>query len=98
MPVSVGSLAFQLDFQGQSRQNLYPSGARPDETSQNAYGLLNGRISLTIDDMGLEASIYGRNLADKVYAAGAFQFEAAGYNLKYLGPPREVGVQVVKRF
>jgi len=98
VPVSFGQLAFQLDYQGQSRQNLYPSGVRTDETSQNGYGILNGRISLNVEEHGFEASIFGRNLADKTYAAGASMFEAVGFNLKYLGPPREVGIQLVKKF
>ena len=96
--VPLGQLAFQLDYQGQSRQNLYPAGLRTDETSQNAYGILNGRISLNVEDEGVEISVFGRNLANKTYAAGAFMFESVGYNLKYLGAPRELGVQLVKKF
>ncbi|WP_324741684.1 TonB-dependent receptor [Tsuneonella sp. CC-YZS046] len=96
---ALGLLSLQADYQGQGRQNLYPGGARPEETTQKAYGLLNGRISLDIDDARYQIAIFGRNILDKEYASGAQAFDKSlGYNIKYLGAPRTYGVELKTNF
>ncbi|MDB5970024.1 MAG: hypothetical protein JWQ90_2474 [Hydrocarboniphaga sp.] len=99
VPLSTGELAFQADYQGQSKQNLYPAVAKqPEDVTQDAYGLLNARISYTHDAADLEVSIFGRNLLDEVYAESGLSTEGLGTNFLNIGEPRTYGVQLVKKF
>ena len=95
----IGLLSLQADYQGQGRQNLYPGAARPIETTQSAYGLLNGRISLDLNDGKYQVAVFGRNILDKEYASGAQAFDKSlGYNIKYLGAPRTYGIELKAEF
>jgi iron complex outermembrane receptor protein len=99
MPIDPGSLLFQVDYQGRSRQNLYPAVARqPGDVTQPAYGLLNARVSLTLDKAGMDIAVFARNLTDKFYFSGGLANEGLGLNNGILGEPRIWGAEITKRF
>jgi iron complex outermembrane receptor protein len=99
-PVGPGDFSIQADFQGQSSQNLYPAAVRqPQDVTQPAYGLLNGRLTYNLPNLGLEVAVYGRNLLDKVYAEGGLANEAGiGLNYLNIGEPRTFGLELTKTF
>lgn len=99
VPLDFGQLQLQADYQGQSRQNVYPAVARqPEDVTQGAYGLLNGRISLSVDDEDFEVALFGRNLLGETYIEGGLSLEALGQNYINVGEPRVFGIELTKRF
>lgn len=63
---------------------------------QGAYGLLNAMVVARFDAVGLELSLWGRNLADERYIRRSVDF---GSMLNALpGEPRTYGVSVRYRF
>lgn len=100
VPVGPNELAAQVDYQGQSAQNLYPAVARqPEDVRQAGYGLLNARLSYRIDSQDLEIALFGKNLTDKVYADSALSLESGlGFNIISIAAPRTFGLELTKRF
>ncbi len=96
VPVSMGDAIFQLSYQGQSKQNLYPSGKLTDQLTQSGYGLLNGAMRLRMDDY--EVAFYARNITDELYYISGISIEALGYNILNLGSPRTFGVEFTAHF
>ena len=87
-----------VNYAWQSRQDLQPQSRETDQTSLPAYGLLNGRIGVEFEDLGLEVSVFGRNLTKKRYDAAFITLESLGFNTAQPGTPRVVGVQIIKSF
>jgi iron complex outermembrane receptor protein len=69
--------------------NLFP-------TVQNGYGLLNARLSYSLEDWTVAA--FATNLTDERYRTYGFSSTAAGITEAYYGPPRQYGVTVTRRF
>lgn len=93
--------AIDVDYAGQSSQNLYPAGGnlQPQDVTQKAYGLLNSRISYSFKASGFEVAVFGKNLLDKTYADGGLAIEAGlGVNVLNIAPPRTYGVELTKTF
>ncbi len=68
---------------------------------QNAYGVLNGRITFTPDDSPIEVSVYGNNLLDRDHFAGGTDFaEGVGIGLwtRNWQDRRNFGVELTYRF
>ena len=65
---------------------------------QPGYGLLNGSLTLRLNDVGLEASLYGRNLLNKGYDVAGTSLESVGFNVLWAGEPRIFGLQLTQRF
>jgi iron complex outermembrane receptor protein len=79
-----------------------------------AYGLLNGRVSLTSDDGAWRVTLFGNNLSDEVYAnfasrfgGGFWEASPAPFGLRApdrsalgntMGRPREFGLQFQYNF
>lgn len=97
-PVRIGDLMFELDYDWKSAVNLAGHAVYADQVTQGSYGLLNGRINLHLDARNLDVALYGRNLTNVNYADQAFTLEQGGFNQKYLGVPREYGVEVSMKF
>jgi len=99
VPSSMGELAFQLDYSWQDKVVLSPDTPSPEQVTQEAYGLLNGRVSLKLDRWDAEVAIFGKNLTDKAYATGAVSLQRSlGFNNLVIGEPRTYGVEFRKRF
>ncbi|WP_404478851.1 TonB-dependent receptor domain-containing protein [Novosphingobium sp. BL-52-GroH] len=71
-------------------------GALANELSKTpAYGLVNGRVGLTLDN-GLEVFVFGRNLTNEKYITNTFASLAGslGVATNFPGDPRTYGVGV----
>ena len=68
-------------------------------TREPSYGLMNGRISFTTSDNQLEFAAFARNLFNKKYNEGRFDFvDTLGFAVAYVGDPRTFGVEAKIRF
>ena len=97
-PVGIGDLMFELDYDWKSAVNLAGHAVYADQVTQGSYGLLNGRINLHLDARNLDIALFGKNITNVRYADQAFTLEQGGFNQKYLGTPREYGVEVSMKF
>ena len=97
-----GSLASTLDYSYRSTFDFEPDNHSLDSAAsvlQSGYGLLNGRIAQTITAWQLEVALWGRNLTNKQYFAGANDFSGQlGFAYTIPGIPRTFGVEVRKNF
>jgi iron complex outermembrane receptor protein len=98
VPLESGDLIGSLTWSGRSSQNLYPASKQKQQVTQEAYGLLAGRLTWAVKSENVELSIFGRNLLDKKYSVGAVGLESIGWNAIIAGEPRTYGVELVKRF
>lgn len=109
LPTSFGNVQGGLSYSYQSRVDFQPSnhlvgGAAvgvPASLSQQApYGLLDGRIAMHVDKGDFDVAIYGRNLTNKYYIAGALDLSSSGLGIvvAYPGDPRTFGFEVSKKF
>jgi iron complex outermembrane receptor protein len=75
-------------------------GASETLTREPAYGLLNGRLAVHMDDSNMEVSLWGSNILDKKYYTYRNDLVGAGLGLVtgLTGPSRAYGVEVSKRF
>jgi len=64
---------------------------------QDAYWLLNGRVSLYFGD-DWEAALWGKNLTDKEYISHGFNQLNLGNGYRLYGAPRTYGLSVTKHF
>jgi iron complex outermembrane receptor protein len=93
---SYGTLGMRTAWSHRGSQQNDPSGA--DATLANKYGLLDGRVSLTLADGKTEIAAFGTNLLDRRYfnnAAASLEFGTA---TRLFGPPRQYGVEVLRSF
>jgi iron complex outermembrane receptor protein len=72
----------------------------PSETilRQNAYALLDARISYEFTRANASVALFGRNLTDKKYNIGAAALRPVGISELLAGEPRFLGIEVTKRF
>jgi iron complex outermembrane receptor protein len=97
-PTSVGDLLLALDYRWQSDRNVQPPSKLRDQVTQQAFALLNGRVSLTVDAWDADIALFGRNLTDKKYFDSGTGLESLGYNTVEYAEPRTYGIQITKRF
>ena len=93
------SLTGRVDYSHKSRIE-FDQGNSP-LVAQRAYGLLNARLALDIEDSGLSFALFGTNLTDKDYAIGGHDDGingSLGFVLQQMGAPREWGVSAAYRF
>lgn len=64
--------------------------------TESGYGLLDARVSITPNDGDLVFSVWGRNLADKLYRTNVIAF--FGDEVSRLGAPRTYGAELSVRF
>lgn len=102
VPVGVGDLQFGVDWYWQSKVVFDPDNhsAFSGATGlQDAYSLFNGRIALDFAGQDLQIAVWGKNLTNEYYLAGALDVTAAlGYGANYYAPPRTFGLMVTKKF
>ena len=92
----LGELGLRTAWSHRGSQQNDPSGS--DETLSNKYGLLDGRVSLTLPDGRTEIAAFGTNLLDRRYfdsAAANLEFGAA---TRIFGPPRQYGIEILRTF
>jgi len=92
------SLSAYLQWVWTGERNLQPQAQIRSQNVQPGYGLLNGSLTLRLDDPGIEVSLYGRNLLNKSYDVAGTSLEGVGFNVLWAGEPRMFGLQLTKRF
>ena len=72
---------------------------RNKEVGQDSYSIWNARVSWTDETESLELALWGKNLADKEYAAYMFELtDTVGADQVMRGQPRTYGVDVKYHF
>lgn len=98
-PTSVGTVRAQLDYFWMD--SFYASGPSTavsvDAARIAARGLLNGRISVSIDG-GWDVAAFSRNLTNKKYYSFITDTTPVGFISAVVGPPRTFGMEIKKRF
>lgn len=92
------SLSAYVQWVWTGERNLQPQAQIRSQNVQPGYGLLNGSLTLRIDSLGLDATLYGRNLLNKGYDVAGTSLESLGFNVLWAGEPRMFGLQLTKRF
>ncbi len=87
-----GTLALQANYHYQD--DVFFETSNNPLLAQDAYGLLDGRISFSSPDGDWEVALWGRNLTDERYLLGVVGLGAFGYNLQSWGEPLTWGVDV----
>ena len=94
-----------VNYQDDAQTSPFPANAQGADANGNLIlrqkgntqmeerTLVNGYITYTGADDGLEISVYGKNLTDEVYRVAANPV-ATLWNFTRHGPPREIGIQV----
>jgi iron complex outermembrane recepter protein len=99
MPTQVGDLTANVNWTWQDDLALIPESPEfAINAIQKSYGLLSGRIALSIEDWDAEVAVFGRNLTDEKYYTTAIGFQNLGFATSFTGEPRTYGVQFIKRF
>lgn len=92
---SYGKYSVHADYGYQSRKYFFPN----ERSREPGYGLLNATIGLTLDDPGIELSLWGRNLTGKKYNSYILDFyAAAGVTTGFPGQARAYGGSATYRF
>ncbi|MEY2943223.1 MAG: hypothetical protein RLY97_1237 [Pseudomonadota bacterium] len=64
-----------------------------------AYGLINGRVTFNLKDLGVEVSVWGRNLANKAWFTNVFNsYTGLGATVQFQGAPRTFGATIGYKF
>jgi iron complex outermembrane recepter protein len=102
VPLAIGQLSGELDYLWRAKADLYPSAVAYNPQSydmQSAYGLLNGRATLSLARINSDISIWGKNLTDKRYFSTITDLDQQlGFSFGVVGPPRTFGVDWITRF
>jgi iron complex outermembrane receptor protein len=91
-----GAVSLHVDGKVTSKQ--YFDVFENDAQSQTSYGLLNGSLTFESADQRWGASLWAKNLLDKVYYAYRVQVDTTGSNYQHPGAPRMFGASLNHRF
>jgi iron complex outermembrane receptor protein len=99
-PTSFGAARAELNWYWRSSADLFPNGAAPAiYRIAPSYGLLNGRLSVTLDSPNIELALWARNLLDRHYINLVFDLsDSLGTVISSPGAPRTFGVEARLRF
>lgn len=95
---SGATLSPRVDY---SYQGGYNTNAVPTSGNRvHGYYLINARLTWTSADDEWQASLVGANLTNELYYHSVFDLTSlnGGSNYGFIAPPREVSVQVQKKF
>ncbi|MCP4594379.1 MAG: TonB-dependent receptor [bacterium] len=91
-----GELRARLDYS--YRTKVYNDIANTPQIAQDAYGLLNARLSYTPTWSSWELALFGTNLTDEEYLENSLLAAAYGAAIGVSGRPREWGLTTRYRF
>lgn len=86
------ALHVKLNYKYQGKMSWAPDNVQ----SEKAYGLLDGRISLSPPDKPWSVSVWGRNLTDEEYRTNII--DILGDAVSSFGAPRTFGVELSTKF
>jgi iron complex outermembrane receptor protein len=92
-PVWKGELAWQADFEYQSKK--YFSTTKASSIKEGGYVVGNVRVSYTTEDRVWETAFFVHNVADEEYVVAGFDVSGDfGWTEHYYGRPRWIGGSV----
>ncbi len=86
------ALSIRVNYSHKGEMFWAPDNAQTEE----AFGLLDGRITLSPADADWSLSIYGKNLTDELYRTNIIAF--FGDEVSRFGAPRTYGIEFTKDF
>ncbi len=90
-----GSITTRLDYGWiDDFQTHSDSRFQASTGSNDAYGLLSGRITYTTPAGNWDVAIHGTNLTDEFYRMGGFAAVLGGLDQGVAGRPREIGISM----
>src|SRR5690606_9085618 len=96
VPTQWGEFAAQVDYAWQDEYLTVPEVPTRKPLTQDAFGLVNARATLVLDDLNGEISLFGKNLADEEYIVGGGNAETSvGYTFVIPGQPRTFGIEFI---
>jgi iron complex outermembrane receptor protein len=105
VPIASGPLHLQVDWAWQDTIYYFPTSLyngltkTPDLRGQDAYGLLNMRISKTFENPRLDVAFFVRNVLNrKYYSVGLDTSTSLGFNSGVPGDPRVIGAEATIKF
>ena len=99
VPLAWGSLRLTASYIWQDDVDYRGSAVIDSAVTQPAFGLVNGRAALVLDEHKVEVAFFVKNLLNKNYIVGGIDLDRSiGFNMNVLGAPRTFGVDLTKRF
>jgi iron complex outermembrane receptor protein len=89
VPMSVGTLAFQMDGRYASKHFL--EGTNSDVSFQKGYAVGNGSISLTSPDQRWQGTLWVKNFTNSKYKVYNLDLGLIGFVEQMYAPPRQFG-------
>ena len=97
-----GLLSVQVNWNGHSDFVRNPRSQNPEplysEMIDGGPGVLNARIALTLEQSGIQAALYARNLTDEEQIREGLPIAVLGMITQAVEERREWGLQLTKRF
>ncbi|GAA4100119.1 TonB-dependent receptor [Zhongshania borealis] len=96
-----GYLSMNLNgnYQDEQWYSAYNDKNGYEHIRQDAYALINGRLSWYSDDGSLTVALWGKNLTETEYDGYAINLQAAfGFDYYQQGSPRTYGLEVTYRY
>jgi len=98
-PVGFGDLIAHVDYGFQSRRYFAANPGLYDLDGQAGFGLLNGRLTVRLEEPAIDVALWGRNIANKKYDTYRLDFyNALGTVIAFRGTPRTYGISATYRF
>ncbi len=98
-PLPIGEAALRLDYAWRDNYTFGNSVAELPVSNIKSRGLLNARLSVTVEDFGLELAVFGTNLTDEeFFVRGETVNPAGGIVPQMVGEPRMYGFQIRKEW
>ncbi len=92
---TAGSLSLRGEVRYQS--SVFFDQFDTAELEQKGYAIINGRLTYLPDAKHWNVSLYGQNLADKVYRASVVRVDNVFGSVAFMGTPRTYGLEVQYR-
>lgn len=93
------SLNLNANYQSEQWYSAYNDKAGYDKIKQDAYTLVNGRLTWRSSDESYSVSLWGKNLTDQEYDGYAINLQAGfGFDYFQQGAPRTYGLEMTYRW
>jgi iron complex outermembrane receptor protein len=101
VPAPLGSIAdgeilARLDYLYKS--SFFHNAQNSIYNYEDAYSIVNGRLAYQSKESGWAVSLYGKNISDERYYTHKEDLMAFVYAIALPAPPREIGIEIVKKF
>lgn len=88
-----------LDVNYSRRSLTYYDPQNTAAIAQPAYGVLNARAAVTLEKIGVEIALSGKNLTNRKFIQSGFSFlDSFGTAVAYAGAPRTYGIELNWRY